>query len=167
MANEERTGKSNAELEQQAWKIAGDTRVAILFTTDGERQSARPMSVWVCPDENAICFLTAADSQKVQATGHNETVTVFFARESANEYVSFTGIASVSNDRERIRKLWTPFAKAWWDSAEDPSIRLLTVHPTQAEIWDGPNKLVAGTLLLGAAITGSKPRLGDHAKLRM
>lgn len=167
MAHEEKTAKSVDELEERAWKIASDTRVAILFTTDGEQQSARPMSVWVRPDENAICFLTAAGSAKVQATEQNETVTVFFAREGSNEYASFTGAAAVTNDRERIRELWTPFAKAWWDSAEDPSIRLLTVRPTQAEIWDGPNKLVAATLLLGAAVTGGKPKMGDHAKLRI
>ena len=167
MAREEQTSKTDDELEQLAWTIAGDTRVAILFTTDGEQQNARPMSASVCREEGAIFFLTAAESEKVHAAERNETVTVFFARESANQYVSFTGIASISNDRDCIRDLWTPFAQAWWDSADDPSIRLLTIRPTRAEIWDGPNKLVAGALLLGAAVTGSKPKIGDHAKLRL
>ena len=167
MAREEQTNKSAEELEQLAWKIAGDTRVAILFTADGERQHARPMSATVRSDERAIYFLTAVDSEKVTATEHNENVTVFFGRDGANDYVSFSGIASISNDRERIREFFTPFAKAWWDSAEDPAIRLMTVCPTEAEIWDGPNKLVATALMLGAAGTGSKPKIGDHARVRM
>lgn len=167
MAGEEQTNKSAEELEQLAWQIASDTRVAILFTTDGERQHARPMSATVCPDERAIYFLTAVDSEKVTATEHNENVTVFFGKDGSNKYVSFAGIASISNDRERIREIFTPFAKAWWESADDPSIRLMTVCPTEAEIWDGPNKLVASALMLGAAATGSKPKLGDHARLRI
>lgn len=167
MAREEQTEKSPEELEQLAWEIADDTPVAILFTTDADRQQARPMSASVRKEERVIEFLTAAESGKVHAAEHNETVTVFFARNGANQYVSFTGIASIDNDRERIRELWTPYAKAWWESADDPSIRVMTVRPTQAEIWDGPNKLVASALLLGAAVTGSKPKVGDHAKLQI
>ena len=55
--------------------------------------------------------------------------------------------------------------KAWWDSADDPSIRLVTVRPTEAELWDGPNKVAAAVLMLTAAVTGSKPKMGDHATL--
>ena len=167
MAREEDTRKSPEELEQLAWEIADDMRVAILFTADGDRQHARPMSATVCRDERAIYFLTAVDSEKVTATEHNENVTVFFGENGSNKFVSFSGIASVSNDRERIREIFTPFAKAWWESADDPSIRLLTVCPTGAEIWDGPNKLVASALMLGAAVSGAKPKIGEHAKLRM
>jgi len=82
-----------------------------------------------------------------------------------NGYVSFTGTLSASNDRAKIKELWSAFDNAWWDSADDPSIRLVTFNPTEAELWDGPNKITAAALMLTAAIAGSKPRLGDHARL--
>jgi general stress protein 26 len=166
MAHEEQTNKATDELVERAWKIASDAGTAILFTVDGDEQSARPMSATVRREEDAIYFLTAADSVKVRATKDQPSVTVFFS-DGTTKHVSFVGEAQVSNDRAKIKELWTPFAKAWWDSAEDPRIRLLTVNPTAAEIWDGPNKLTTGALMLTAVITGSKPKIGDHAKLRL
>ncbi len=95
------------------------------------------------------------------------TVTVAFADHDAQDYVAITGQAAVSNDRARIKELWTPFARAWWDSADDPEIRLLTVTPENAEIWEGPDQLVATALMLTAAITGAKPPIGDHGAVRL
>ena len=34
------------------------------------------------------------------------------------------GAARVLNDRARIRDLWTPAAKAWWEGPDDPRIRV-------------------------------------------
>ena len=33
-----------------------------------------------------------------------------------------------TDDRAKIRELWSSFDKAWWDSADDPDIRLLVVE---------------------------------------
>ncbi|MCW5718495.1 MAG: pyridoxamine 5'-phosphate oxidase family protein [Bauldia sp.] len=82
------------------------------------------------------------------------------------DYVTIEGRAVVANDRAKIKELWTPFARAWWESADDPDIRVLTVTPAKAEIWEGPNKLVAAAIMLTAAVTGAKPPVGDHGKVR-
>ena len=42
-----------------------------------------------------------------------------------------------------------------------------TVTPDTAEIWDAPNKLVAGAIMLTAALTGAKPPVGDHGEARI
>ncbi len=161
MANEESTNKSRQELVERAWSIASKTHAATLITVDGQKPVARPMSAHVDERSHRISFLTAADSRKTSNDG--EQAVVFFI--DGNSYVSLTGKISVSNDRARIRELWSPFAKAWWDSAEDPDIRVLDVSATDIEIWDGPNKLFAGALMLAAAVTGAKPKVGDHAKV--
>ena len=36
-----------------------------------------------------------------------------------------TGTAVVSNDRAKIKELFSTPAKAWWESADDPNIRVL------------------------------------------
>ena len=160
MANEEQTSKDTQELIDRAWSIAQKTRNATLVTVEGTKPIARPMSAHVDELTHTISFLTAADSRKTRNDG--DQVVVFFI--NGNSYVSVTGGLSVSNDRARIRELWTPFVKAWWDSPEDPDIRVLDVAPSEIEIWDGPNKLFAGALMLTAAVTGAKPKVGDHAK---
>ena len=161
MANEEQTTKNRQELIDRAWSVAQKTQTATLVTVDGVKPIARPMSAHVDKHSHTISFLTAVESRKVNSDG--ESGVVFFI--DGNSYVSVTGTITVANDRERIRQLWTPFAKAWWTSAEDPAIRVLDVAPSEIEIWDGPNKLFAGALMLAAAVTGAKPKVGDHAKV--
>ncbi|HZY67338.1 MAG TPA: pyridoxamine 5'-phosphate oxidase family protein, partial [Devosia sp.] len=57
--------------------------------------------------------------------------------------------------------------KAWWDDENDPDIRLLTVTPETAELWDSPNKAIAFSAMLVSAVTGAKPKMGDNATVRM
>lgn len=161
MANEEQTEKSRQELIDRAWSIARKTRTATLVTVEGSKPIARPMSAHVDDHSHVISFLTSANSRKT--TNDGEQGVVFFI--DGNAYVSLTGTINITNDRARIRALWSPFAKAWWDSSEDPDIRVLDVVTSDVEIWDGPNKLFAGALMLAAAVTGAKPKVGDHAKI--
>ncbi len=164
MTHEEQTDKSRTELTKRAWKTAKDVRIAILITVEKNMAIARPMAAHADPDAHLLHFLTSADSRKTHHAGPGGApATVFF--NEGNTYVSFTGEMSISNDRAKIRELWSPLAKAWWDSADDPDIRVLTVRPVEGEIWDGPNKMAAVALMLTAAVTGSKPKVGDHAKL--
>ena len=75
------------------------------------------------------------------------------------KFVSVTGHASVSRDKAKIKELWGPSAKAWWDSPDDPNIRLLTVTPDDAEFWEGPGKIVGTIKMAAAAATNSRPEL--------
>ena len=64
-------------------------------------------------------------------------------------------------------ELWEPTAKAWWDSADNPNIRLLTVTPSEAEYWDSPGKTVSMVKMLVAAATGTRPDVGKNEKVAM
>lgn len=163
MANEEQTSQSESELVDRAWHVAENTRTATLVTVEANKPFARPMSATTQRDEGTISFLIAADSYNTRNDG--DWASVFFI--DGNSYVSMTGTATISNDRARIKELWSPVAKAWWDSPDDPNIRVFEVHVSEGEIWDGPNRLFAGALLLSAAITGVQPKVGDHAKLTL
>lgn len=46
------------------------------------------------------------------------TVTLAFSDPGAHDYVVITGKARVSDDRGKIRDLWSATDKAWWESAE-------------------------------------------------
>lgn len=179
MAHEE-AGLSPDELADRTWSLADKIRIGLFITWDGTQQRVRPLTATVDRDTHAIYFLigssggtTLADATGAPALTLAEqierypTVTVAFADKDASDYVAITGEAELSDDRARIRELWTPFAKAWWDSADDPDIRLVTLRPENAELWQGPNKLVAYAVMLAAAATGGKPAVGDHGAVRL
>jgi hypothetical protein len=62
--------------------------------------------------------------------------------------------------------LTTP-AKAWWNSSEDPNIRLLKITPDDAEFWDSPGTVISYVKMAAVAATGSRPDLGDNRKVTM
>jgi general stress protein 26 len=165
MAREEDTGKSQRQLKERVWDLAESIRVCMFITRDGATQSARPLDSTVRKDEHAVYFLTDVSGKKVAQIKKSSNVTVAFSDPGSFKFVSITGTAKVSNDRAKIKDIWTATSKAWWDSADDPAIRLVTFVPKNAELWDSPNKLVSTVLMLTAAITGAKPKLGDHAKV--
>ncbi len=73
----------------------------------------------------------------------------------------------VSNDRAKIKQLFSTPAKAWWNSAEDPNIRVLTITPDDAEFWDTPGSVISYVKMATAAVTGSRPELGDNRKVAL
>lgn len=163
MAREENTGKSEQELRERVWELADDIGFCMFVTWDGERQKARPMDAHMDEDAGSVFFLTDVDGGKVDELEEFPEALITFSDKM--KFVSMSGRATVSNDRTKIRELFEASSKAWWDSAEDPDIRLITLVPDQAELWDSPNLLVSSILMLTAAVTGAKPKLGDHAKV--
>jgi hypothetical protein len=85
----------------------------------------------------------------------------------AQNYVSVAGEAEVVVDRAKIGELWGIPAKAWWKSPDDPNIRLLKVTPVDAQYWDAPGSTVAYVKMAAAALTGSRPSMGENRKVKM
>ena len=118
-------------------------------------------------DENAVYFLTDANSHKDDEVTANPNVALAFADAGDQKYVVLTGRAEVSNDREKIRELWSTPAKAWWDSPDDPDLRVLKVVPKDALYWDSPGTVVSYVKMLAAAVGGSRPDMGANAKVEL
>ena len=164
MAREEDTGKTPTELETQAWDLAEKIQFALFTTVDNGQIQQWPLTANVDREAGALYFLVDNGGQ-YDHLGKNPKVSLGFADHP--KYVVISGDALISNDRAKIKELWSPFAKAWWDSADDPRIRLLTVMPGRAEFWDSGNSLVAAAVMLTAAVTGSKPKVGEHATVQL
>ena len=71
------------------------------------------------------------------------------------------------NDRDKVKELWSTPAKAWWETADDPNIRILKVTPLFAEYWDSPEAIVNHVELAAAALSGQEPEIGENRKVRM
>src|SRR6201997_2793075 len=127
----------------RAWERMKKIGFAMLVTHDGDKLRARPMSAFLERENNAIYFLTDARRHKDEEIARNPGVNLSFANTSDQKYVSVTGTAVVSNDRAKIRELFSTPAKAWWNSAEDQNIRVLKITPDDAEFWDSPGSVIS------------------------
>ena len=149
----------------RVWELMERISICMLTTHDGGRIRSRPMAAFVRRGDNAICFLGDVRHHKDEEIEDNPNVGLAFA--DGQRFVSVTGRAVVSRDKARIKELWGPSAKAWWDSPDDPDIRLLTVTPDDAEYWDGPGKIVGAIKMVAAAATNTRPDYGENRKVAM
>lgn len=161
------TDKTPAEIVDRVWELAEKIDFCMFGTWDGSKQISRPLSSRVRRDEHAIYFLVSAKGHKNIEIEKFPNVCLNYADIKAMNYVSISGHAEVSNDRNKIGELWTDFDKAWWESQDDPDIQLITVTPERAELWDSPGRMIAFATMLTAAITGAKPDFGDNATVRL
>jgi general stress protein 26 len=144
----------NARDVERAWELMKKIGFAMLVTRDGDKLRARPMSAYLERESN-------------EEIARNPGINLSFADASAQKYVSLTGNAVVSNDRAKIKELFTTTAKAWWESADDPNIRVLKVTPDDAEYWDSPGTIVSYVKMAAAAVTGTRPDIGENRKISM
>ena len=128
MANDNTAGDID-----RVWELMKKIGFAMLVTRDGDKLRARPMSAYLVREENVIYFLTDARRHMDEEIARNPQVNLSFANAGSQKYVSISGSAVISNDRAKIKQLFSTPAKAWWDSAEDPNIRVLKITPEDAE----------------------------------
>ena len=167
MAHEESHDKTPAELEARVWELADKIKFALFTTNDGGKLAQWPLTANADKDTGEFYFLVGQSSGKYEHLEQHPDVILGFADPGGPKYIVINGRAKITNDRIKIGELWSPFNKAWWDNADDPDIRLLTVVPNEAELWDSPNKLIASAIMLTAAVTGKKPAVGDHGDVRL
>jgi general stress protein 26 len=159
------TNDNTARDIDRAWELMKKIGFAMLVTRDGDKLRARPMSAYIERETDAIYFLTDVRRHKDDEIARNPNVNLSFADAGSQKYVSVSGTAAVSNDRAKIKELFSTPAKAWWDSAEDPNIRVLKISPEDAEFWDSSGSIISYVKMAAAAVTGTRPDIGDNRKV--
>jgi general stress protein 26 len=151
----------------RVWELMRKISICMFATWDGRELHARPMGAYVRREDNAVYFLGDAGKPKDAEVEQYSKVCLAFADIGGQKYVSVAGHAEVTNDRAKIKELWGTPAKAWWNSPDDPNIRVLKVTPTEAEYWDAPGTTVAYIKMATAAMTGHRPDMGENRKVAM
>jgi general stress protein 26 len=149
----------------RTWELMKKIGFAMMVTRDGEKLRARPMAAYLDRDANTIFFLTDARRHKDDEIAADPQINLSFADSGDMKFVSVSGTAAVSNDRAKIKELFSTPAKAWWDSAEDPNIRVLKFTPDEAEYWDSPGTVISYVKMAAAAVSGTRPDLGTNRKV--
>ena len=152
---------------EEVWKLVEKIGFCMLATHEGQDIRSRPMAAYVDRKSHAIYFLTDVASHKDADIAANPHVNLAFADTSGQNYVSVSGTAEISNDREKIKELWGTPAKAWWDSPDDGSIRVLKIDPKDAHYWNSPGKAVSYIKMFAAAVSDSRPDMGDAGTVKL
>jgi general stress protein 26 len=147
----------------EVWDLIKNIPMALLVTKENGHLDARPMAATAKPGEGHIYILANKREDSDQQIQKDSEVVLSFQNGDTN-FVVVHGSANASDDRGKIKELWTVFDKAWWDGPEDPRIRLITVTPSKAEYWESAGKLVTYTDMLISAATGKRPSTGEHGR---
>lgn len=152
-------------------KLVGDIEIAMMTTrrADGHLVS-RPMALQKEAPGADFWFVTARDTDKVLELTQDPHVNLGFYKDRTREYVSVSGTAALTDDRDLIRALWAPDWKVWFEdqggafdgSADDPRLLLIGVTAASAHFLsvDKPQPLVVFEILKGM-VTGSRPDIGE------
>jgi general stress protein 26 len=87
-----------------------------MFTTrrPGGRLVSRPMQTQRRDGAADFWFVTDADAHKLDELESDPHVNLAYYRDRTREWVSVSGTARISQDREQIRRLYQPDWKAWF-----------------------------------------------------
>ncbi len=146
----------------RVWEIMERFATALLITNGGLETRGRPMAVSVSRKDNTLYFLSDVTSDKDYEIQFDPSVVVAFVDPLNHKYAWVSGRAVIANDRARIRELWTPLAGAWWESPEDPDIRVVKVTPETANYWNGAGKIASHASAAAAALSDGAPSLAEE-----
>lgn len=163
----------NATYLEQVKKVHSlikDIKVAMLTTVDGSALRSRPMITHEESNlESGLYFLTKDDAPKVHEITHEEKVNLVYCRSDKNLFVSISGTATISKDKEKIKEIWNPLYAAWFPQGiEDPHLCLIKVTPQCAEYWDSASLIKSSATVFFNKVAGSTldvGDVGDHDKI--
>lgn len=153
------------------YKLIDEIGVAMMTTRrpDGELVS-RPMHTQKRIEEADIWFVTSSETHKLDELETDPHVNLAYTRKHGGDWVSVSGTARLSRDRELIRRLYKPTWKAWFGDEggernggpDDPRITLVLVEAHTAmylkQTHSTPSILFQ---VARGAFTGEPPKTGD------
>ena len=140
-----------------------------MLTSVGEDGTlhSRPMTVQAVRDDGTVWFFTSSTASAAYESEQDCRVNVSYVDAKRSVFISISGTASLSDDREKMAQLWDPQLSAWFPKGlDDPDLRLLLVEIESAEYWDVTQNALA--LLAGfarKAITGKTEGIGTHERI--
>jgi len=179
----EARAKKKAESERRArgtleelWELVEGIEVAMLTTrrADGHMVS-RPMATQRRSAGADFWFVTMEGLPKVREISEEPKVNLSYYRDRTKEWVSVSGVAKISRDRDKIRRLWSPDWKLWFPDEggakdggpDDPRILLIGVDARSAQYMtlEKPQPLVLFELVK-SKLMGKTPEMGTVKRIR-
>jgi len=149
-------------------ELLEDVRFAMFTTRVEDRLRARPMTTMAADSSGSLWFFISADADTLAEIAADPSVGLAYADNGKGTYVSVAGDAAVRQDQAKVRELWNPAFKAWFDGPDDPNLRLVEVRIAAAEYWDSPDSRVARLIgIVAAAVTGDEYDAGEQGEVEL
>lgn len=158
------------ELEQ-LYDHIDDIEIAMMTTRrlDGHLQS-RAMATQKRADGADLWFVTLENTAKLRDLSADPHINLSYYKDRTREWVSVSGLANITRDRDKIHQLWAPDWKAWFPkegdprhgTKDDPRMVLIGVDVHAAVFLEvnKPQPVVLFELVKGW-VTGSTPEVGQ------
>ena len=163
-----------SELEK-FYALVGELEVAMMTTRrpDGHLES-RAMANQKPAAGADLWFVTNERTAKLRDLAADPHVNLSYYKDRTREWISVSGLAIVSRDRQKIRELYAPDWKAWFPdegdprhgTPDDPRLVLIGVdiHAAVFLEVDKPQPVVLYEVAKGW-LTGAMPDLGELHRL--
>jgi general stress protein 26 len=162
--------KSNKKLEELDDLIAGiETAMFTTRRADGHLVS-RPMATQGRIADADLWFVTNTDTHKVDEIELDPNVNCSYYNMKSREWVSVSGLARVTKDKHRVKRLYKPEWKAWFPEEggkktggpDDPRIALIFVDVDSVTYMknDKPRPVILWETIK-ARVTGQQPDTGE------
>ncbi|MBP6225727.1 MAG: pyridoxamine 5'-phosphate oxidase family protein [Rhizobacter sp.] len=157
--------QSSAELIHLAQLIQPMDTVAMLTSHDADGALvSRPMAPLEMDALGALWFFTHRRSAKIEQL---KALNLCFVDAERGTYVSMSGHGDIVDDREHVKRLWSPLARPWFPHGPDSEeLTLLKFTPHSAEYWDAVDTKMVRLLATAVSVVAARPiGLGEHAHL--
>ncbi len=159
----------------ELYELVDDMEIAMLTTrrSDGMLVT-RPMATQDRGPEADLWFVTSVETHKVDEIERNPEVSVSYLNGKTMEWVSVSGRARITQDREKIESLYEPDWKAWFPDEggakdggpQDPRLALILVEATTAHYMKAKHsRPVALFEIVKGVLTGTQPDIGREEQL--
>lgn len=153
------------------YDLVDQIEIAMMTTrrADGHLE-ARPMATQKRAAGADLWFVSAEGTAKLRDLEHDPHVNLAFYKDRTREWISVSGLATMSRDRDKIRELYAPDWKIWFTeegdprhgTPEDPRMVLigLKIHGAVFMEVNKPQPVVLYEVAKGW-FTGGTPDVGD------
>ena len=160
------TPPTEEEKRRKLVSIVNKADTAFMVTRIGNSMHGRPMAnAQVEDDFDTLWFATQKSSGKVQELAADSEVCLGYTNGSGSEWASVTGHGRSVENRAKIKQLWNPIWKNWFEGPDDPNLVLIAVTPESAEYWDTGSRALAMFKFAVAAVTGAKMDEGENQRV--
>lgn len=153
------------------YDLVRDIEVAMMITRrpDGHLRS-RAMANQKRAAGADLWFVTSRDAAKVMEITRDPHINLSYYNDKTKEWVSVSGVATITTDRAKIAELYAPDWRVWFakdgdtrhGTPDDPRIVLIGVEVHAAEFLEvnKPRSVILYELVKGW-ITNTEPQLGE------
>lgn len=156
---------------EELYSHIDDIEIAMMTTRrkDGHLRS-RAMATQKRAAGADLWFVTLDETAKIDDLRHDPHVNLTYYKDRTREWVSVSGVATLTRDRAKIGELYAPDWAAWFPKGDDPRhgtpddprmvLIGITIHGAEYLEVNKPQPVVLYELIKGW-LTGSTPEVGE------